>query len=120
MFVKVNNCQSAAEDRRASMLSSNFRYGISWYTIVACENIMIAPWNLQIGGRGGGDIVIYSPIYITGGAKSDALIFFTSLQRKYLTKKDEIPKKKKKIRVRLKIVIFFSFPGMLDAPGTRL
>ncbi len=90
MFVKVNNCQSAAEDRRASMLSSNFRYGISWYTVVACENTMIAPWVETCRLGGGGNIVIHSPIYITGGAKSDALIFLQAC-RERLTKK----KKKK-------------------------
>ncbi len=42
---------------------------------------MAAPW-VEICRLRGGNIIIRSPFYLTGGVKSERLSFFTNLQRK--------------------------------------
>uniref|UniRef100_A0A672KE66 Thrombospondin type-1 domain-containing protein 7B-like n=1 Tax=Sinocyclocheilus grahami TaxID=75366 RepID=A0A672KE66_SINGR len=74
----------------------------------------IKDWALQPLGPGTtnthilrvGNIIIRSPFYITGGAKSDALVFFHTLAEKGLPKK-------------FTVLFFFTVSGLIDAPGTH-
>ncbi len=92
---------SAAKDRTVSMLCSNFCHGIRTGTpLLLAKTQWVETCRLRVG-----NIIIRSPFYVRGGAKSEGLVFFfTSLQRK------AYQKKKKN---------FFTFSGLVDAPCTR-
>ncbi len=71
---------------------------------LSLANSMTAPW-VEIYRLRGGNIIMRSLCNVTRGAKSDALVFFRFLQKKAYQNK-------------VTGLIFFTFPCLVDAPGT--